>query len=243
MSPNNIVAYKRYFVLILQNIFCKILIGYGDIMKKIIGFSSVIFIISLTCFITIKEKNKNNKITLQDTSSTGLISVMLQNDEGNYIKTERTTWPTAEEGYEFNSELSRCENGSELSWENNKVRIKTSTSDKCYVYFDIKKPLEITDIQVDTSEPYIAKLTIIAKGGTGDYTFSIEENSCVYDCGSCNLDFSANKNIIVLRNLDFCRTYSFKVKVTDSNGDIAFKDATGVSVEVGSHTSYSCGKC
>ena len=36
--------------------------------------------------------------------------------------------------------LSACENGSELSWddENKRVIVSTSVSDKCYVYFDRK---------------------------------------------------------------------------------------------------------
>ena len=39
----------------------------------------------------------------------------------------------------FNSELSKCENGGELSWDNEKkvVLMSGNVSDKCYVYFDI----------------------------------------------------------------------------------------------------------
>ena len=54
---------------------------------------------------------------------------------GEYEKTTASEWPT--DGYIFNEELSKCENGGELSWnpENNKVVMSGNTSDKCYVYF------------------------------------------------------------------------------------------------------------
>ena len=67
------------------------------------------------------------------------ISMMLETEagSGNYEMTTRSEWPT--EGYVFNTELSKCENGSELSWdnENKKVLMSGNKSDKCYVYFDV----------------------------------------------------------------------------------------------------------
>ena len=66
------------------------------------------------------------------------ISMMLETSagSGNYEMTTRSEWPT--EGYVFNANLSKCENGSELSWdnENKKVLMSGNKSDKCYVYFD-----------------------------------------------------------------------------------------------------------
>ena len=46
-------------------------------------------------------------------------------------------WPT--EGYVFNEELSKCENGSTLSWDDTKktVIMQGNVSGKCYVYFDL----------------------------------------------------------------------------------------------------------
>ena len=71
-------------------------------------------------------------------SSSG-IAMMLETSagSGNYEMTTRSEWPT--EGYVFNVNLSKCENGSELSWdnENKKVLMSGNKSDKCYVYFDV----------------------------------------------------------------------------------------------------------
>ena len=75
------------------------------------------------------------------------ISMMLETEagSGNYEMTTASSWPT--EGYVFNSELSVCEHGSELSWddENKRVLMSGNVSDKCYVYFDIYVPPTIAD--------------------------------------------------------------------------------------------------
>ena len=77
----------------------------------------------------------NNKIM---PSSSG-IAMMLETSagSGNYEMTTQSEWPT--EGYVFNANLSKCENGSKLSWdnENKRVLMNGNKSDKCYVYFDI----------------------------------------------------------------------------------------------------------
>ena len=70
------------------------------------------------------------------------LSMMLETEagSGNYEMTTASSWPT--EGYVFNSELSKCENGGELSWDdvNKKVLMSGNVSDKCYVYFDVYAP-------------------------------------------------------------------------------------------------------
>ena len=59
---------------------------------------------------------------------------------GDYKTVTQSTWPT--DGYIFNKELSRCENGSALSWDDTKkfVIVSGNLSDKCYVYFDKYMP-------------------------------------------------------------------------------------------------------
>ena len=75
------------------------------------------------------------------------LSMMLETEagSGNYEMTTASSWPT--EGYAFNSELSKCENGGELSWDdiNKKVLMSGNVSDKCYVYFDVYVPPALAD--------------------------------------------------------------------------------------------------
>ena len=83
-------------------------------------------------------KEESNNIKKKDTHLNS-VSMMLETgaNSGNYEMTTTSSWPT--EGYIFNSELSKCENGGELSWDNEKkvVLMSGNKSDKCYVYFDV----------------------------------------------------------------------------------------------------------
>ena len=53
-----------------------------------------------------------------------------ESGSGEYVLSSDTTWP--ESGYTFNETLSKCENGSALTWdnENKRVVVSTSVSDK-----------------------------------------------------------------------------------------------------------------
>ena len=64
---------------------------------------------------------------------------------GDYKTVTQSKWPT--EGYKFNAELSKCENGSTLSWDDTKkaVIVSGNLSDKCYVYFDLARFDETCD--------------------------------------------------------------------------------------------------
>ena len=93
---------------------------------------------SFSLFKGFKKDNmvyKDNKI---NTLSSG-IAMMFETEagSGNYEMTTRSEWPT--EGYVFNENLSKCEKGSKLSWdnENKRVLMNGNKSDKCYVYFDV----------------------------------------------------------------------------------------------------------
>lgn len=91
----------------------------------------------------IYEENENYQMKKQ----VNTISMMLETEAGSgkYEMTTRDSWPT--EGYVFNSTLSKCENGGELSWDdtNKKVLMSGNISDKCYVYFDIETKVFLAD--------------------------------------------------------------------------------------------------
>ena len=107
--------------------------------KKYVSIIILQFVIVFTLVININDKNENmdnNSEIVKKSHDT--ISMMLETDpgSGNYELTTASSWP--KEGYIFNSELSKCENGGELSWDdtNKKVLMSGNMSDKCYVYFD-----------------------------------------------------------------------------------------------------------
>ena len=110
--------------------------------KKHIIFSIVTLVLLIT-FVTGFNYFKTTNTYVEDniknqTKITKGISMNLEQTAGagDYKTVTQSSWPT--EGYKFNSELSRCENGSEISWDDSKkaVVMNGNVSDKCYVYFD-----------------------------------------------------------------------------------------------------------
>ena len=142
------------------------------------------------------------------------ISMMLETEvgSGNYEMTTRDSWPT--EGYIFNSTLSKCENGGELSWDDtNKAVVMTGNmSDKCYVYFDKVEKAVINEILTSDITTESITLTISANKGTYDinkYFYSID-NGLTWN--------ESTSNIIVVSNLTKGTEYTIKVYVQDNKG-------------------------
>ncbi len=103
-------------------------------IKKII-LSIVILLISIISFFLIYHQ-KNNEILVTKKDNSNFISMMVENENGEYIEKTDNNFPI--EGYLFNAEKSSCENGGILSWNEEKKKVQASllTSDKCYAYFD-----------------------------------------------------------------------------------------------------------
>ena len=110
--------------------------------KKLLFFS--IFIIIILVFVTIYNIiYKNNNIYLNNKDEApNFISIMLEEtaSSGEYKVSKSNKWPS--KGYVFNKEMSYCDNGSTLTWNenDNSVSVNINKTDKCYVYFDIYVP-------------------------------------------------------------------------------------------------------
>lgn len=122
-------------------------------MKKRIMLSGILFIlIIISVLVCFNKRERNSENVLQNKKYNETISMMLEtaSGSGEYEKTTASEWPT--DGYIFNTELSKCENGSTLSWdaEKNKVVMSGNTSDKCYVYFD--KVINIISFTINGTE-------------------------------------------------------------------------------------------
>ena len=109
--------------------------------KKLLFFS--IFIIIILVFVTIYNIiYKNNNIYLNNKDAApNFISIMLEETAGSgeYKVSKSNKWPS--KGYVFNKEMSYCNNGSTLTWNenDNSVSVNINKTDKCYVYFDIAR--------------------------------------------------------------------------------------------------------
>ncbi len=189
-------------------------------MKKKYIILSIITLVLLITFLTsfnyfktsntYVENNSNNQ-----TKITKGISMNLEQTAGagDYKTVTQSSWPT--EGYKFNAELSRCENGSTLSWDDTKkaIVISGNLSDKCYVYFDIATTTyilpSVTKVTPTTKYNQITVTTTGTKGTNeiSKYYYSINNSSYVE--GTSTYTFT---------NLNEQTTYNIKVKVADTNG-------------------------
>ena len=119
-------------------------------MKKLI--MSITILLFCLCLLTY---NFYNEFSIDDTSINNIkphnmLSIMLESSDGsgNYEISTLNSWPT--DGYVFNSELSKCENGGTLSWDktNKRVEFSGNNIDKCYVYFDVGTSMSLAEYVV-----------------------------------------------------------------------------------------------
>lgn len=127
--------------------------------KKLFFIFSLVIVLCVGILICIL-KNTNDvyeECTIKSfKKNENMLSMMLETEaeSGNYEMTTRDSWPTS--GYKFNSILSKCENGGEISWddENKRVLMSGNASDKCYVYFDL-----IVKTQININDTLLEKLS------------------------------------------------------------------------------------
>ena len=111
--------------------------------KKYLIISISILLVLTTCLYVFMSDNTERVVISNEESkqlmNTNALTMMYETEvgSGEYQVTTDNVWP--QDGYVFNEQLSACENGSELTWdeENKRVLVEANTSDKCYVYFDV----------------------------------------------------------------------------------------------------------
>ena len=170
------------------------------------------------CFVTCNfhaatniEDTPANKIN----QNNNMLSMMLETDSGSgqYEKTSLSSWPT--DGYVFNEQMSKCEQGSILRWDdaNKKVIMEGNVSDKCYVFFDKYNPIKINSYTITPNGNKIT-ISISATSGTGTITkyFYSKDDGASY--------VESTSNTYTFTNLAK-GTYKIKAYVLDSNNKIS----------------------
>ena len=144
-------------------------------VKKILKYICFIMIgLSLGYFIfNNKSENKLEEVNEPKIKKNiNTLSMMLETGagSGNYEMTTRSEWPT--DGYIFNTTLSKCENGGELSWDdtNKRVLMSGNVSDKCYVYFDVYVPPTVVSDVCNGGETLSTCITTLSQNSTSSYT-------------------------------------------------------------------------
>ncbi len=107
-------------------------------MKHNFSFLNIILIGWLLLNIIIIIYQGNNLelkiIVNEEKQDNNLISMLVKQEDGTYKESKENVWNN--DKYVFNEKLSGCENGSQLSFDGEKVKVTANKSDKCYVYFD-----------------------------------------------------------------------------------------------------------
>ena len=197
------------------------------IKKKVLLLSSVLLtlIIMAGVVFIINRKDYSNELVLNNDKnliSNSFLTLMLEQSDGTYQESTSNTWPG--EGYIFNSELSKCQNGGELDYdsENNKVILYSNKSDGCYVYFDLYTKPTINSINLGEVTNDWITVSVSATNGTNEisnYYYIINDGTPV----------STTSNTYTFSGLDSGTTYTIKVYVVDSEGYSS--DTSSLNVE------------
>lgn len=186
--------------------------------KKIIVLLITFLALSVLSNIYLLYSNYSlRNILFQEQSSStpkkkDLMSLMLETEQGSgmYEASKTGEWPDGE--YVFNKELSKCENGGELSWDNdkNQVVMVGNSSDKCYLYFNIDTSVTINSFDVTNTETTIT-ITMDAQstnGAIAKYYYSIDDGENYVSSTSNTYTF----------NITEIRTYKIKIYAEDGIG-------------------------
>ena len=187
-------------------------------MKKFIIIVITLLVLSNTYLLYNNYNLKKQVLSYEEKSNIrrkDTISMMLETEANSrtYVQSTDNKWPT--DGYIFNEEMSKCEQGSKLKWDDNnqKVIMEGNVSDKCYVFFDKYNPIKINSYTITPNGNKIT-ISISATSGTGTiakYYYSKDDGASYVDSTSNTYTFTNLAN----------GTYKIKAYVLDSNNKIS----------------------
>ena len=185
-----------------------------DSFKKLTLFLSIFLIILIVITIILEQHSDNIMYSNNIVSNNGVLTMMLETDidSNQYEAATSGDWP--ESGYIFNAEMSGCERGGTLSWNNeaNKVVMESLDPDKCYVYFDRYNSAVVNNVTASNITNNSITLTVDVTEGENSiatYYFSNDNGESYVE---------SNANTYTFSNLSIGTEYNFKVYVMDSNG-------------------------
>ena len=176
--------------------------------KKILYVTLSIIFVILVGVINFIYLSSNNHNILSNNKSKGLINdkriaIMIETkaNSGIYEMAKESRWP---EGYDYNASLSKCENGTELVWDEatRSISLKADVTDKCYVYFDVMPPdVYVSASNIPKSYGALANLSCSNSDATYNQKYNRIEISAINGKNtSCNLSYTDRTNKVYLNN-------------------------------------------
>ena len=185
-----------------------------DYFKKLTLFLSIFLIILIVITIILEQHGNNIMHSNNIVSNNGVLTMMLETDidSNQYEAATSDDWP--ESGYIFNAEMSGCERGGTLSWNNetNKVVMESLDPDKCYVYFDRYNSAVINNVTTSNITNSSITLTVDVTEGENSITtyYYSNDNGLSYE--------ESTSNTYTFSNLSTGTEYNFRVYAVDTNG-------------------------
>ena len=224
--------------------------------KKILYVTLSIIFVILVGVINFIYLSSNNHNILSNNKSKGLINdkriaIMLETKRGSgiYEMAKESRWP---EGYDYNASLSKCENGTELVWDEatRSISLKADVTDKCYVYFDIVPPdVYVSASNLPNAYGALANLSCSDSDATYNQKYNRIEISAINGKNtSCNLSYTDRANKVYLNNYITSlsgstqgtgQVVSETANIPDYNSVVAISQSSYNSQSVFSSTSYS----
>ena len=198
-------------------------------MKLTLKKSSILALITLSIFIIILFLvfYKDNRVVINSGKTNPIVNsnslTMMYETEfgsGEYVTSSDSAWP--QEGYTFNEELSSCENGSKLTWndETKQILLEANVSDKCYVYFDVYIDPPLTCFIAGTKIWTEDGMKNIENIKVGDKVYSYNENTKTVELKLVTKTYEhmdTNLLNINVGNVTIDVTYPHKFYTTDDN--------------------------
>ena len=149
-------------------------------VKHLLIIVSIVVIFIISVFVGLHNDMKMY-VEDKDLKANNRISVMIETEKrsGNYEQYNNSVWP--DDNYLFNTELSKCDNNSKLTWndELRSVSVSGNVSDKCYLYFDLYVLAVIDSLGFNTTENSI-QVNVNATVGDNpivNYIYKLDDNS------------------------------------------------------------------
>ncbi|MEG1142953.1 MAG: DUF6273 domain-containing protein, partial [Clostridia bacterium] len=209
--------------------------------QKISNLCLIVAIILLCTFIVLFSINylSTDKTVIKSgkeiKESSNSLALMLETalSSGEYQVSTDSVWPAT--GYEFNQTLSKCENGSTLTYDiiTKKVIVQSNKSDKCYVYFD-KEYIEPVIYSITESNVTASAITITVNATAG--TNAIKTYYYSKDNGGSYV--TSTSNIYIFSGLSEGTAHNIKVKVEDIGSKFSVISSKTVNTTKGIFAEY-----
>lgn len=162
-------------------------------MRKISLVLIIFLIISISIILIYPKKENEILNSIKDTKNS-MLSIMVEREAGTGKYIDASSFPNA--GYYLNKNLSKCLNGSKISFNEGNLYVKGNKTDRCYAYFDKDELGSICrgqNLSECFTKNYKKDSSIIYHDGAADYE---EEENYKLEAEDLSYRFTGTNDIV-----------------------------------------------